>query len=239
MKAIVLTYDRNRIVTDHMIACYERLWPDHPFIFRIPYQNKALNLKSQRREYVRTSSDIRNTVLTLLEGLDDDEWIYWCMDDKYPIALELDRVKAVFTLTQDRSLDHVSSLLFCRAHKTLTGENLFPEFYFFNDIQMYKRRAYYQIWIHQFARVKVYRHLFASFPNQMPAPLAMDAIKDQMAVPLDHNLFVTSRTIAVFGESTSCSVLTENCKNSLLLNGFTLPDWHHSKTTPETIYGSL
>ena len=73
MKAIVLTYDRNRCVADHMIACYEELWPDHPFVFRIPYQNKALNLISERRDYIQTSSEIRATVLTLLEDIHDDE----------------------------------------------------------------------------------------------------------------------------------------------------------------------
>lgn len=239
MKAIVLTYDRNRIITDHMIACYERLWPDHPFVFRIPYQNKALNFKSERREYIETCPQIRATVLTLLEGLDDDEWIYWSMDDKYPIALDLEKINAVLAITRDKTFDHISSILFCRAHKTLTGENLFPENYHFHDIQMCKRRAYYQIWIHQFARVKVYRHLFANFPDQLPAARSMDPIKDQMAVPLDHHLFVTKRTIAVFGESTWHGNLTENCLNSLLLNGFVIPEWYNGEPAPRNIYGVL
>src|SRR5438046_9676836 len=39
MKAIVLTCDRFRAITEHMIRQYETLWPDHPFVFRVPYQN--------------------------------------------------------------------------------------------------------------------------------------------------------------------------------------------------------
>ena len=39
IKAIVLTWDRSRAITDHMILQYERLWPDHPFVFHIPFQN--------------------------------------------------------------------------------------------------------------------------------------------------------------------------------------------------------
>src|SRR6187397_1047533 len=38
IKAIVLTCDRFRAITRHLILKYERLWPDHPFIFHVPYQ---------------------------------------------------------------------------------------------------------------------------------------------------------------------------------------------------------
>src|SRR5262245_11358604 len=32
IKAIVLTCDRFRAITRHLILKYERLWPDHPFV---------------------------------------------------------------------------------------------------------------------------------------------------------------------------------------------------------------
>src|SRR5947207_7291583 len=37
MKAIVLTCDRFRAITEHMIRQYETLWPDHPLVFLVPY----------------------------------------------------------------------------------------------------------------------------------------------------------------------------------------------------------
>src|SRR5437016_4718972 len=92
MKAIVLTYDRNRAVTEHMILKYEQLWPDHPFTFRIPYQELA-GPANPRHEYIRTPPEIRPTVLQLIAGLDDNEWIYWCVDDKYPIELVLPKIR--------------------------------------------------------------------------------------------------------------------------------------------------
>ena len=43
MYAIVLTYDDNHNIANHMIYKYTNLWPNHPFIFRIPYQrNRSL-----------------------------------------------------------------------------------------------------------------------------------------------------------------------------------------------------
>ena len=38
MKAVVLTYDANHFLTDHMIDCYQSLWPSNPFQFLVPYQ---------------------------------------------------------------------------------------------------------------------------------------------------------------------------------------------------------
>src|SRR5205809_71793 len=35
IKAIVLTCDRWRAITRHVILKYERLWPGHPFVFHV------------------------------------------------------------------------------------------------------------------------------------------------------------------------------------------------------------
>ena len=239
MKAIVLTYDRNRCVADHMIACYEELWPDHPFVFRIPYQNKALNLITQRREYIQTSSEIRATVLTLLEDIHDDEWVYWCIDDKYPVSLNLDIAKSVFQLTLKGDLSHVSSLLFCRARNLLKPENLFPSTHNLNGLELIQRRSYHQIWIHQFLRAKVIRFLFSRLPADIPQAKHMDALKDILEVPTDHGLYVTSTNYAVFGESTCGGVLTNNCRDSFLVKRLPLPSWHSNTTNTNVIIGSL
>src|SRR5437667_12696620 len=76
MKAIVLTCDRYRAVTEHMILQYEKLWPDHPFTFRIPFQElDGGNIK--RIEYVQTSPEMQATVLECRRGITDEERIEW------------------------------------------------------------------------------------------------------------------------------------------------------------------
>ena len=57
MKAIVLTFDRHRAITQHLILQYERIWPDHPFRFRIPYQ-QLRGPDSERVEYVESPPEI-------------------------------------------------------------------------------------------------------------------------------------------------------------------------------------
>src|SRR6266516_1085228 len=83
IKAIVLTCDRYRTTTEHVIFQYDRLWPDHPFVFHVPYQELG-GVDTERVRYLTSPSDIKGTVLHLLAEIDDEEWIYCCVDDKYP-----------------------------------------------------------------------------------------------------------------------------------------------------------
>src|SRR5204862_7574122 len=121
MKAIVLTCDRFRAMTEHMILRYQQLWPDHPFIFRVPYQNLR-GTETPRTEYTKTPDQIRATVLELIADLDDEEGVYWCIDDKYPIRLIIDKIE---TLMADAlQSPEISGLLFCRFRVTLSDAKL-------------------------------------------------------------------------------------------------------------------
>src|SRR5947208_9104041 len=121
MNAIVLTCDRFRAITEHMIRQYAVLWPDHPFVFRVPYQ-RLRGPATDRLEFRRTPENIRATVLELLSDLDDEEWVYWCIDDKYPIRLVVDKIE---TFKADAlQSPEMSGLLFCRCRVTLTDPKL-------------------------------------------------------------------------------------------------------------------
>ncbi|PYL35842.1 MAG: hypothetical protein DMF35_02095, partial [Verrucomicrobia bacterium] len=180
MKAIVLTCDRYRAVTEHMILQYEKLWPDHPFVFRVPYQ-KLHGAPGNRAEYVQTPAEIRATVLQILAHLDDEEWIYWCPDDKYPIELVVDKI---VDLVSDivRSAD-MSGLLFCRCKALLRRPEATlrpqPKINSFGDVYL-ERKGWHQIWIHQFLRVKVLRFLFSQMPERIASAKLMDTLKDQV-----------------------------------------------------------
>ncbi len=170
IQAIVLSFDRHRAITDHMILQYERLWPDHPFIFIVPYQ-KLQRSDSDRVRYVKAPggkpSDIPFTVLKLIADLDDEELVYWCSDDKYPIQLISDKIARLLNYIQNSP--DIAGLMFCRCRATLDepeltlypGERITPD----GDVLL-ERRAWYQFWIHQFVRVKVLRHYFSELPDR-------------------------------------------------------------------------
>src|SRR5436190_16792234 len=116
IKAIVLTCDRWRAITRHLILKYERLWPDHPFIFHVPYQ-VLRGTDTDRVKYHPAPEDIKGTILHLLADIDDEDWIYWCVDDKYPIQLPTDKVAGLIAQAM-RSLA-IEGLLYRRCSAIL------------------------------------------------------------------------------------------------------------------------
>src|SRR5213595_2808537 len=189
MKAIVLTFDRHRAITQHLMLQYQRLWPDHPFRFRIPYQ-QLRGADSERAEYIESPPEITATVLRLIEDIEDEEWVYWCSDDKYPIRLIVEKVKELLNYALTAS--EISGLLFCRTRVTLdrpelalhSNRRVTPA----GDILL-ERKAWYQIWIHQFLRGMVLRFLFYQLPAQVVSAKLMDALKDQVPKLAEHRLF--------------------------------------------------
>ncbi len=236
--AIVMTYDKNRIMTEHMIYKYNQIWPDHPFIFRIPYQDANTCIhESDQIQYIQTDKSIKPSVLRLLEDLDDEAWIYWCIDDKYPIELETDKISAMFEWVATNTGQSWSGLLFCRC-RSMWNKN-----YLTNDLitdadgnQYHERNTYEQIWIHQFLKVKVIRHLFNAFPDQIPLARSMDLYKETIQKPYDHRILVTDHNFSTFGESSSYGKLTRNCYQSLLDNNFTIPTEFQEDIDEESIF---
>ena len=230
MKAIVLTYDKNRALTEHMIFKYQQLWPDHPFCFRIPYQ-ELKSEDSPNCEYIHSPVDIKGTVLTLIQDLDDDDWIYWCIDDKYPIYLDLQKIKSIMSWLLSASASECSGVLFCRIRDVLTGKALKKNWIGANVKfkDSYKntylhRTNYEQIWLHQFLRVKVIRYLFEKMPDIVGSAKTMDALKYKVRLPESHLLLVYRENIATFGESTSRNELTLNCYESIVKHKLELPE---------------
>jgi hypothetical protein len=239
IKAIVLTCDRYRATTEHVIFQYERLWPDHPFVFHIPYQELG-GVDTERVRYLTSPSDIKRTVLHLLADIDDEEWIYWCVDDKYPIQLVTDKIASL--ISHAIRSPEVDGLLFCRCRATLSNPKLtlYPHKIrsSFGDVY-FERRAWFQIWIHQLLRAKVLRYLFTHLPDRIPSAKAMDELKDDVPKLPEHRLFVTKENFAVFGESTQRGAITQNCYESMIAAGIELPEWFRHPNGEHVTLGKL
>jgi hypothetical protein len=238
-KAIVLTCDRYRSITEHMIFQYDRLWPDHPFVFHVPYQELG-GVDTERVKYLRAPPDIKGTVLHLLTEIDDEEWVYWCVDDKYPIQLVTDKIATL--ISHATRSPEVDGLLFCRCRATLDNPRLtlYPHKIKnpFGDVYL-ERKAWFQIWIHQILRAKVLRHLFTHLRDEIPSAKAMDELKNDVPKLPEHRLFVTKENFAVFGESTRRGVITQNCYESMIAAGIELPEWFHHPDGEYVTLGKL
>ena len=222
-----------------MIVRYDKVWPNNPFIFNIPCQ-KPNSQASSNRKYIYTPSDIKSTVLNLLLDLDDDEWVYWCIDDKYPVCFDLDRVKQIHEWIKTITDTDISGILFCRCRQMLESEYLTGATIHDNKGLVYlERKGYDQIWIHQYLRVKVIRHLFNNFPDVITGAKKMDDYKDELAKPANHRLFVTEDNYSVFGESTTKGRLTTNCYESIMESSIKLPFWFSTKNKHHITMGEL
>jgi hypothetical protein len=226
-------------MTEHMIFQYQALWPDHPFVFHIPYQTLA-GQETERANYFQTPEDIRKTVLQLISKLDDEEWIYWCIDDKYPIRLITEKI--VDLIVDATRSPQMSGLLFCRCRAVLNRPEraLYPKEWVnsFGNIY-FERKAWHQFWIPQLMKVKVLRHLFTQLPDVIPATKTMDELKNNVVRPLEHRLFVTKENFAVFGESTNKGLITQNCYDSIRRTGIELPRWFRRSNGQHVIMGEL
>ena len=235
MDAIVLTCDKYRQLTEHMIFQYDRLWPDHTFRFLIPFQHER-GADCPKLKFIPTEPSIRNTVLTLLSEFDDEDWVYWAIDDNYPITLDVPRIKQVerWILTQPA----INGVLLCRCGR-LRKKKYLTDVVIIDDYsnKYFERRDYERIWIHQFIRVKPLRELFYSFPDVQRAK-EMDELKRLPTVPKPNCLFVRDDTLAIFGESTSRGVLTLNCFESILRHKLRLPRGRVTLLGPERFMAS-
>src|SRR2546429_8167408 len=96
IRAIVLPCDRYHVITRHMIYHYDRLWPNHPFVFHIPYQEVG-GTDTKRIRYFASPSGIKGTVLHLLADIDDEEGVYSCVDHKFPIGPPTDQIGSLIS----------------------------------------------------------------------------------------------------------------------------------------------
>lgn len=221
MKAIVLTYDKYHPLTKHMILKYQELWPSNPFTFRVPYQKYPKHIKERfgdKVELIESPKGIKQTVLKLIKDLPDNEWVYWCIDDKYLINIKNEEANRFYKMVLSLNDPKICGISFARSRKFLKtahlrglNKNLSQKG---KDIFL-ERKDYQQIWLHQFLRVKVLKHLFNQFPNENFIAKEMDYFKDNLKLPNNQKLLVSEKNYVIFGESTSRGMLTQNCVHSL------------------------
>ena len=252
MKAIVLSCDKYHAFARHMILRYDKLWPGHPFTFRVPYQDASgdhlLAMRASSRVEPRPAATmIKPTLLSLIDDLDDAEWVYWCIDDKYPIAIDTRVARRCHDYVVNADPESADGLLFCRARKLLEEENLRvgTNVRVTRSIEIIERRNYHQFWLHQYVRAGILRRLFAAFPDSDFRPKTMDLLTGQdegLAVkPFGRRqkMYVTARNYARFGESTAEGKITLNCVESMDESGIALPDGFETLCQSTIIGGDI
>lgn len=229
MKAIVLTYDKYHPIAEHMIECYNKLWPDNPFVFRIPYQKYPNLLKEkygQKIELIKTDSNIVHTMKKLLADIDDDEWVYWCMDDRYPIGINKPNLRNIYDWIRTINDNNIVSVNFSYKlndwNKNINNDRKF-RIRDHKGLKYYKIDNYKIIWFHQYMRAKALKYLFDNIPDTIKSAKEMDYLKDELVLPTNFRRFVCTKRFAYFGESSNRGHITLNCLKSMQEYGIQIP----------------
>jgi hypothetical protein len=192
----------------------------------VPWQERKPAFSSERIDPVRTEVGIRQTVLALLDDIEDETFIYWCIDDKFPVHLDLDITSRVVTAIGQEAFEGVDGLLLQRAGNHHKPANLNARHRIsIAGIPSLERSNYKHIWIHQFVRAKVIRHLFTCFPERIASAKAMDPLKNRVPKPGDHRLYVSATNHCRFAESTSRGRITSDCLRSFQALQLDVPAW--------------
>lgn len=229
MRAIVLTCDKYVKLVDHMIHTYQKIWSSNHFRFRIPYQNYPHFLHNKygdQIELIQTKIEIKPNMQLLLDDIHDDEWVYWCIGDKYLLKIEEEEVNKVYHWVENINDTNVCGVTFSRCRDLLKGENLnIKDGTFINNYGQvfFERRNFLQIWIHQFVQAKVLKNLFDGFPDRAFVPKKIDYFIQGKQVPLTQRMYVSEKIMVIFGESTTRGKLTQNCVQSFRKNGLEVP----------------
>lgn len=101
MNAIVLSFDKQVVCQTLLYSMYENLWSKNQFIFRIPYNNGIESThshfaKSRNVNLIKCGVSILDTMEALLDGIGDDEWVYWCCDDRFPSEIDVNENNLIF-----------------------------------------------------------------------------------------------------------------------------------------------
>jgi hypothetical protein len=230
MKALVLSYDHYRPIAEHMLATYSRLWPANPFTFVIPYQsNSIINTHGQRVEMVQSTRDVMGTVDSLLRNVAADEWVYWCVDDKFVLDVDAEAATYFTHYVQQLVSDAVSGLCFCRARSLLVAPHVSdrPALSTPRGDALLRRFNFNQIWLHQLLRGRVLSHLFSNFPRHDFVSTDLDLFTRQgpnaLSIPDHEVMYVTENNFMVLGESTTEKKVTRTCVDSMRKWGLNYP----------------
>lgn len=228
MKAIVLTCDKYHPFAEHMIHCYMHLWPDNPFTFLVPYQNYPSHLKEKYGEKIHlilSNSDIKSTLEALLRYTEDEKWIYWCMDDRYPVKLDTEQLTTKYHWINNIDNKNVSGVLFTYPMSKFTNGYVRKQSKIYDpeNHKYVELVNYSHFWYHQFMRPKILARFTDNLPDSMQQAKQMDAIKNNLTLAGNDKRYVATNRLASFGESTNRGKITLNCVKSMEYHRLDVP----------------
>ena len=232
MYGIILSFDDWAPFVDLLLHKYSQLWPDYPIIFRIPYNttlpyfaNKYKNI-----QFVKTSKEFIPTIQALLDGIGDNQFIYWAIDDTYPIIITKPSVLTGCVNYLQNAPSYVDAIRLMTSELDVQFKE--PSIIVNNEIFKFRTPfAFRWFWSHHFVKAKIIRSLFLkSGIKNIWQVNGFDTKIDKVLPSFIHNIFLPEIDILTAGETTrSCYdgcpglYVTKNCLYDMNKSGIIPP----------------
>jgi hypothetical protein len=221
MYGIVLSFDRQLPFVELMLAQYKRLWSDCPLIFRVPYNDSAPQ-GLQNQDYVellKSPKPISETMRVLLQDIDDEDFVFWAIDDRYPVKVQ----EGVLQKTYEWLLsnpDVVDAVKFTTSRNFTIDDDTF---YKIANQMFYKVSGTDGFYHHHFIRAKYLRHYF--FEENLPENYHIRTFHDYLRLQaIDSRIAVPSQSLIHFAEPAHIGKLTINALADLKTMNLPIPD---------------
>jgi hypothetical protein len=229
MQSIVLTFDRQLEVANLVVESYNRLWPGCPLVFRIPYQDRPVRdlFRAPNICFVKTPRAIRATMEHLLQGCADEEFVYWCVDDRFPVCIldpdalhvACDVISAGGLALDALRMGGLSPTARQQGAQDKTRPLVIGKARFFPQ----RGKMQFGFYMPQFIRARVLREY--SLHSDLPVDYGIrdfhDWLKGQC---VRHRIYTPERFVIQLGESTTRGALTPNCLARIVAMGLPRPD---------------
>lgn len=230
MNAIVLTFDKQIGFAELVYKSYQHLWPDCPLEFRIPVNDRETNasmsyFKDQPRvTLVDTPSDIRSTMVNLLAGIPSSEWVFWCIDDRYPVSLDVPKISSIYdTITAGKAHDLLAiKLMTWRETLSSKAQQVGDQ-----SFRVQAPVGLFGFWHHYFCRAGVLRYFFESGHLPMGYRIGdlTKVFHNNKPLPALHHTLVPDENIISLGEPCVNAELTENGLHALQTRNCPIPPY--------------
>lgn len=228
MKAIVLSFDNQLEIANFVVESYNYLWPGCPLTFRIPYtaRNPASIFKAGNIEPIPTPRHIRAAMEGLLRDLPDEEFVFWCIDDRYPIAIyDLATIVAVQQYVEETTCDFDAIRITApfnqdRHHYTFASDDE----QIINGVK-FRRQCVnnFGFYMPQFVRAGVLRWYFLH-PSLSEHYSIRKFHRLPRETPISYRVYIAERFLIKLGEATIRGEITQGCAAQMKSLHLSLPD---------------
>jgi hypothetical protein len=161
----------------------------------------------------------------LLAGCEDSDWVYWCIDDRYPFALrEKQALTAIYDAIRNGNLDDRPGVRMTRWRETLRTSQLRIGNVEFSD---QRDAGMWGFWHHQFLRAGILRRVFLD--NPLPRPFLIRDLNSHFhrVQPLEilNQVLVPEENIFDFAEPCWEGKLTANGVRDLVRYECRVPEY--------------